>query len=36
MTLLLFCAEVERESDFSVGEKREEGKSAGKIAGISV
>jgi len=36
MTLLLFCAEVERESDFSVGEKREEGKSAGNIAGISV
>ena len=30
MTLLLFCAEVERESDFSVGEKREEGKSVGK------
>jgi hypothetical protein len=36
MTLLLFCAEVKRESDCSVGEEREEGKSVGKIAGISV
>ena len=35
LTLLLFCAEVEGESDHSVGEERGEGECVGQIAGIS-